>query len=65
MKRIMGESYISDFEASYLVAFWRNYRTCSYVEPVMGKREGKTEGEWEGKREVFFFHGSGIVSGKA
>jgi fatty acid desaturase len=65
MKKVMGEAYISDFEGSYLAAFWRNYRTCSYVEPVMGKGEGKTESREKGEGDVFFFHGSGNVGGKA
>jgi fatty acid desaturase len=65
MRRVMGRAYISDFEGSYLAAFWRNYTTCKFVEPVMGKGEAKTEGTEEGGVEVYFFNGSGKVVGKA
>jgi hypothetical protein len=65
MRKVMGRAYISDFEGSYLAAFWRNYTTCKFVEPAMGKGEAKTEGREGGEREVYFFNGSGKMEGKA
>jgi hypothetical protein len=67
MRRVMGDSYICDFEGGYLRAFWRNYRGCKFVEPVVGKgeRSGLEDNEGQGDGEVFFFNGSGSIAGKA
>ncbi|KAL2062622.1 hypothetical protein VTL71DRAFT_5694 [Oculimacula yallundae] len=32
VRKVMGEHYQSDFETPYLWSFWKNYRTCKYVE---------------------------------
>ena len=43
IRSVMGTHYQSNFETSYLWAFWKNYRLCRFVE------------ETDGRREVFFF----------
>ncbi|CZS97001.1 related to Delta(12) fatty acid desaturase [Rhynchosporium agropyri] len=32
VKKVMGEHYQSDFKTPYLWSFWKNYRTCRFVE---------------------------------
>jgi fatty acid desaturase len=65
MRKVMGKAYISDFEGSYLAAFWRNYTTCKFVEPAAtGETEEIGESDRDMKEEVYFFNGSGKVLAK-